>query len=265
MNSSTKDPVETALSQLLETLAAVLIPLEITPARLSQIARATFVKVSAAQARMRSSGRPHLARIAALTGLPRSEVKRIVAANFRVPEGNSECSPRALRVLRGWQKSSLYAQGTKPRALRIEGKAPSFDSLCREFSGDIPRRVILDELERQQRIVFTHRRSRVMIAPSQRRVRSMQSELLALGFAAAFLADALNKDAILVRRKDRIITSREFADAYVEHAVSGRLTDLLDQLPLLYQGKRRPRRHILNSYALVVRTRAAERKNTKGA
>ncbi len=261
MNSSTKDRAETAITRLLEALAAILIPLEITPARLSQIARSTFVKVSATQARMRSSGRPHLARIAALTGLSRSEVKRIVAANFRVAEGNGECAPRALRVLQGWQKSLPYTRRGKPRTLRVDGKSPSFDSLCRQFSGDIPRKVILDELERQHRIVFTHRRSRVSIAPKVGRDRFAQSELVALGFAAEFLADALTRDAVLVRRRERIITSREFADAYVEGAIAGRLTETLDQLPRLYQGKRRPRRHIVNAYALVTRTRSQRNKD----
>lgn len=255
MSSSSKDPVEIALSQLLDALAAVLIPLEITPARLSQIARSSFVKVGANQARMRSSGRPHLAKIAALTGLPRAEVKRIVAANFRVAEGNGDCSPRALRVLKGWRNSSLYTRAGKPRVLKIEGNAPSFDSLCKEFSGDIPRKVILDELERQQRINFTNRRQRVSIAPDVGRRRKGQTEFAALSFAAAFLVDALKPASVVVRRRERITTAREFADTYVEHAIAGRLTELLDQMPGLYAGKRRPRRHIINAYALVARTK----------
>jgi len=81
--SSSDNSIERALSQLLDALAEILIPLEVTPARLAQVARSSFVKVSAKEAKMRSSGRPHLAKIAARTGLSRAEVKKIVVANFR--------------------------------------------------------------------------------------------------------------------------------------------------------------------------------------
>ena len=82
MRSPEKDPVEGALTLILDALATALIPLEITPARLSLIARSSFVKIGAQHARMRSSGRPHLAKIAALTGLTRAEVKRIVSTDY---------------------------------------------------------------------------------------------------------------------------------------------------------------------------------------
>ena len=65
MTPSNDDPAQVALVALLDALASVLIHLEITPARLAQIARTSFVKVGSSQARMRTSGRPHLAKIAA--------------------------------------------------------------------------------------------------------------------------------------------------------------------------------------------------------
>ena len=75
-----------ALSALLDALAVVLIRLGITPARLGQMARASFVKAGTRSSLKHSSGRPHLARIAAVTGLPRAEVKRIISANFSTHE-----------------------------------------------------------------------------------------------------------------------------------------------------------------------------------
>src|SRR5688572_7299542 len=103
------ESVENALAALLDGLALVLITLDVTPARLAQIARASFVKAGASQATKQSSGRLHLARIAALTGLSRAEVKRIVATNFAVSRSRVDSLPRALRVMSGWQKSKRYS------------------------------------------------------------------------------------------------------------------------------------------------------------
>src|SRR3982751_2450427 len=90
--------VNIALAALLDALALVLLPLDVTPAHVAQIARASFVKAGASRAKMKSSGRPHLAKIAALTGLTRSEVKRLVASNYKLARPDAESSPRALRV-----------------------------------------------------------------------------------------------------------------------------------------------------------------------
>src|SRR6188768_296160 len=154
MKPAKDDAAELALVALLDALASVLIPLEITPTRLAQIARASFVKTSAMHVRMRSSGRPHLAKIAAVTGLSRSEVKRLVSSNFEIGEQQPETFPRALRVLKAWQVSKRYSISGQPKPLRIRGPFPSFESLCQEFSGDIPYKVILSELERKQVLKF---------------------------------------------------------------------------------------------------------------
>ena len=56
MTPSPDDSAETALVALLDALASVLIQLEITPARVAQIARTSFVKAGANHARKRTSG-----------------------------------------------------------------------------------------------------------------------------------------------------------------------------------------------------------------
>lgn len=262
MSSQKKDPVETALSLILDALAVALILLDITPARLSQLARTSFVKAGAQHARMRSSGRPHLAKIAALTGLTRTEVKRIVASGYRNAVPVSDESPRALRVLRGWRTSTEYSIRGKPRVLRLAGKRPSFDSLCRDFSGDIPRKVILDELERQQRIVLTRGRRWVSAIGKSRSDSRSQRTQSALMFAAAILSESLSSDAIVLKRRQRISTTREFPDGYVEGAIVDRLSEVLEQIGRPYISKGKPARHILNAYTLVTRatTRTAKRR-----
>ena len=259
MTPSQVDPAEVALVALLDALASVLIQLEITPARVAQLLRTSFVKAGANSARKRTSDRPHLARIAALTGLSRVEVKRIVATNFSTERIDSEAFPRALRVLRGWQTSSVYSNRGKSRRLRIAGKTPSFFTLCKAFSGDIPHTVILDELERKRRVVISRDRSTVSIARPQKSASRNRQEHDALLFVAAFLSDALRPGAGLVRRKEKIAASRNVPNAYIENAVVGRVTELLDQMPNLFQGNHGPKHQILNVYALVTRSQAKVR------
>jgi hypothetical protein len=252
MKHSSWDPVERAVATLLDALAPILIPLEITPGRLAQIARTSFVKVSAKRARMRSSGRPHLAKIAAVTGLSRSEVKRIVAANYNLDVEGAENSPRAMRVLLGWRTSRAYTKNGKPKSLRITGRAPSFYSLCKIYSGDIPHKVILDELERQDRVVVARRRGLVTVCREKRR--RNQSEYAALTFATMFLSDALRPDSVLVRRSEKIASSKNISDAYAEKAIAGRVTELLDQIPNVFVGNKKPKRNLVNVFALVARS-----------
>jgi hypothetical protein len=259
MTPSQVDPAEVALVALLDALASVLIQLEITPARVAQILRTSFVKSGANRARKRTSDRPHLAKIAALTGLSRVEVKRIVAANFATATIDPESFPRALRVLRGWKTSPVYSNRGIPKRLPIAGRSPSFYSLCKAFSGDIPHTVILDELEQQRRVVVSKNREMVALAKRQKYASKNRQEHDALLFAAAFLSDALRLGTGLVRRREKIAASRNVSNAYIENAVVGRVTELLDQMPNLFQGSRRPKRDILNVYALVTRSEAKDK------
>jgi len=243
------------LTRLFDALAPVLIQLDITPARMAHIARASFVKACAKHARMKSSGRPHLARIAALTGLSRLEVKRLVASGYQVDASKSESLPRALRVLDAWRSSSLYTEHGKPRQLKIVGRPPSFDALCKAHSGDIPYTVILDELERRNRVAVSRRNNKISIVRHKKSIESIGRENSALSFATAFLQDALQEKLVLVKRKQKIASSSSLPDAYVENAIASRLTDLLDQLPELFTNRKSPKRNIVNVFTLVSRNK----------
>src|SRR3954471_15602633 len=90
---------------LLDALAVLLIKLDVTPFRLSEVARISFVRAAVAADRKKASGRPHLARIAAVTGLTRTEVKRIVDSGFDYRAREKEHLPRVLRVIEAWKSS----------------------------------------------------------------------------------------------------------------------------------------------------------------
>jgi len=261
MKASKGDAAELALAALLDVLAAILIPLEITPARLAQIARASFVKASVSHARVRSSGRPHLARIAALTGLSRAEVKRLVSSNYGIGHQEPETSPRALRVLGAWQTSKRYSVAGRAIPLRINGSFPSFETLCREFSGDIPYKVILTELERRSNVKFGKKRTWVSVSKSPKTRASHQRELSNLVFAASLIGELSYGAGVLVRRKEKIGAPMDVPSSYVENAIAGRITGLLDNLSQMFVPRKstRKNRTCVNIYTLVSANRPTKK------
>ena len=255
MKTSKTDPAEIALHALLDVLASLLIALDITPMRLAQIARTSFVKAGAGAARKRKSGRPHLARIAALTGLSRLEVKRIVSANYKVGDREPEHAPRALRVLNAWRKFASRSPRRLQNELKIIGSAPSFESLCKQYSGDIPYRVILNELLQRKCVHLVSARNAVGLSKTPLNRPGRQRDLNSLVFAAAFLADLEDGDRVLVKRKETVLVPKNISLEYVEAATAGKVAAFLDHLPMTFptNQKQRRKREGVNVYALVSR------------
>lgn len=256
MNFTTDEAAERALARLLDALATLLMPLDVTPSRLAQIARTAFVRAEARNAKVRSSGRPHIARIAARTGLSRIEVKRIVEADFSYKKLDPEHLPRALRVLYAWKTSSDFTANGRPRSLQICGKFASFEALCRRYSGDIPHKVILRELETRKLIRVNPKKASVSVARPYGHDVGRLREVNALVFAASIVDELVSKENILVKRKEYISASDKIPISYVETAIADRVTELLDNLPQLFVPKRRPRKgkRGVSIFALVSRS-----------
>ena len=108
------------------------------------------VYIDVAQKDFSMQGRKQsISRISTLTGIYRREVSRIMA----LPEiDDTEVIARhnrAARVIGGWLQDSDYTDDKgDARDLKLDGDKPSFSHLVRKYSGDIPVRAILDELER---------------------------------------------------------------------------------------------------------------------
>ena len=82
-----------------------------------------------------------------LTGINRKEVTRIQQEGSRRPDQSH--TNRAVRVITGWTTDERFcdAEG-RPRVLTYTGGSAkaSFETLVRDYSGDMTPRVILDEL-----------------------------------------------------------------------------------------------------------------------
>jgi hypothetical protein len=113
----------------------------------SDLARQVYVSV--AEEEFTVPGRKQTtARIAVLTGLHRKDVARLRQQSPEAVDAMDERYNRAARVAAGWLRDpDFHADAGAPAALAFEGP-DGFEALVRRYSGDMPARAVLDELER---------------------------------------------------------------------------------------------------------------------
>ena len=142
------DALTPALERLLEPLVQLMIRNGVAHGAFAEIAKRAYVRV--AQEEGRIAGRKQtISRMSILTGLTRKEVARLLAPAEDMHPHASASYNRAARVLTGWIRDERFTDGNgQPRPLSIDGDADGFPALVRAFSGDMPPRAVLDELER---------------------------------------------------------------------------------------------------------------------
>jgi hypothetical protein len=252
------DAAETALTSLIDALATILIRLDITPGRVDQLARASFVRAGAAIAKKKSSNRPHLARIAALTGLTRLEVKRIIGTNSNHRQQQIDHLPRAMRVLQAWRTTAKYSRNGRALTLRFLGRPPSFEALCKEFSGDIPHKTIATDLAARGLLRIGKRRGTTHVS-LLRVTTDVNPQLVdTLTYAATFLKSIAESDRVLIRLRQRVSIPETFAAAYFEDSIAARVAGLVDDLSIdtRRQRSKATRKNGLDVFAVVSRTLA---------
>jgi hypothetical protein len=255
MRSPRIEDAERSLVALLEVLASVLIQLDITPARVDELMRTSFVKAGASSARKKHSTRPHIARLAAITGLTRTEVKRIVQENYSIHAAGIETAPRTLRVIAGWKSVGKYSSKGLPKPLKLGGAAPSFESLCKEFSGDIPHTAVLTELVSRGRVRIATRRGEAVVVVVRSTSARSGGHADKLKFISSVARALAKEDRVLVKAQQFVPTSKEISAAYFEKSVASRISTMITALPI---GRRRNTRKVkrkggLDVFAIVAR------------
>ena len=145
MSQDSHNALQHAVLKLLKPLVRLLLRHGIAHKAFCELAKRAYVEVAARDFQV---GRRKMSdsRIATLTGLTRKEVARI--RNLPPSDDGIDIQRyhRAARVVWGWVHDPRFQdeQG-HPLPLPLEGE-PSFTSLVRAHSGDIPVRAILDEL-----------------------------------------------------------------------------------------------------------------------
>lgn len=148
MHTNLHQVLNAAVLRILRPLIRMLLRHGIPFGVFADIARRVYVEV--ADTEFPIAGRKQTkSRISVLTGLSRKEVLRVK----RLPSLDDAASAaryhRAARTISGWLRDSAFAAADgRPAALPIDGAPASFSELVKRYSGDIPVRAVLDEMER---------------------------------------------------------------------------------------------------------------------
>ena len=146
MNSN--DPLADAVIRLLRPLAGLLVEHGVPFRTFAEWAKFAFVEAGESQGPV--DGRKMSAsRLSVLTGLTRKDIARLRDAQQPSAVAERTKHHRAARVVTGWIREDRYTdECEQPLELSLDGEVPSFESLVKEFGGDVPMRAVLDELVR---------------------------------------------------------------------------------------------------------------------
>lgn len=145
---STRDDLDSLLFDFLSSIAAILVSTGYGFSRVNKLTKMAFVR-AANSVELDSGTQLSIARIAALTGLTRTDVSQMV----RLRGGSSLLAGRPenrlARVARGWAMDAKFVQkGHGPRPLDFAGSGNTFSKLVKKYSGDIPPKAMLSEMMR---------------------------------------------------------------------------------------------------------------------
>jgi hypothetical protein len=138
-----KTPTTKVAFGIAQRFASLALPLGFSVGEFIAVSKEAFIEAATSTIKKRGI-RPTTSRIAVITGLTRAEVARIRDGTAPPPVAVSE--PRTERVMNAWftDPEFLDPDGV-PRVLQEFGNS-SFESLVRKYSGDMPRRALLEEL-----------------------------------------------------------------------------------------------------------------------
>jgi hypothetical protein len=144
-NDPLKEATTVALKRVVDPLIDLMLDAGVTVHEFSQIVRERAVR-SAARRVSKETGRDSKSRVAIMTGLPRSEVARILKSDEITLSKRLGQHP-ARKVLSAWFDDPRFlAANGDPAVLPIFGKRRSFEQLVAIHSRGIPVRAMLDEL-----------------------------------------------------------------------------------------------------------------------
>lgn len=141
-----------ATLKLLKPLVRILLRYGIPFAAFADLAKRTYVEVAADEFAI-AGRKQSLSRVSVITGLSRKEVKRVTSLDTPDDHDAVQRYNRAARVISGWVRDRDYTDANgNPAVLEFEAAQPSFSSLAKKYSGDVPARAVLDELLRVEAV-----------------------------------------------------------------------------------------------------------------
>lgn len=134
-----------ALKPVLESLLDLLFDVGITVREFNLLARRAAVHIAIKRLRI-DGGQDSKSRVAIITGLPRSEVAKIINSSDSLTTTKDVQQP-ARRILTSWFNDPRFLDSSgQPAVIPIFGKRRSFEFLVSKYGTGIPLRAMLDEL-----------------------------------------------------------------------------------------------------------------------
>ena len=144
-NDPLKEATIGVLKNVIDPLVDLMFDASVTVREFCQLARERAVRTAARRV-AKESGRESKSRVAIITGLPRSEVARLLKSDDVSLHRRLGQHP-ARRVLAAWFDNPRFlATNGEPAVLPIFGKRRSFEQLVATHSRGTPVRAMLDEL-----------------------------------------------------------------------------------------------------------------------
>ncbi|QLQ30377.1 MAG: hypothetical protein HZT40_00715 [Candidatus Thiothrix singaporensis] len=137
-----------ATRKILKALVRILHRKGMAFGEFSLLVKQVYVEVS--EEALKADGeRPTTSRIAIATGLTRKEVAQLRQAADEDELASTGSYNRGARVMTGWlQDAEFLDTEGKPAVLPVQGDVGSFAALVSRYSGDMPYRAMLREMER---------------------------------------------------------------------------------------------------------------------
>lgn len=136
-----------AILKLLRPLVTILLRNGIAYGTFAELAKKVYVDVAFEQFGVLGK-KQTVSHVSALTGLTRKEVRRLLDLKQPGDLGAAERYNRAVRVISGWLQDMRYldAHG-RPTELALDADdPPSFATLVKDYSGDVPTQAMLSVL-----------------------------------------------------------------------------------------------------------------------
>lgn len=254
------------MEQLLVELAFVLLPHGVTPEKFSALAREAFIRAAAERSRLRN-GRINRSKVAALTGLSRREIKRILEIDHSASLGGNHTPSE--RVVQGWLRDGHFlTKRGRPKLLAISGRESSFQRLVKVYGGDISPRAVLEELARSRTIRKVGRRLELRVSKPriQKGGSSRFSRVIPVlidGLRIASTEQKLPVDSqlfrlrLLANSETELTLLRERCQSGIHSLLHGLQYSLKNQLTVPSR-RRRTSKHALNITALIADTQGVD-------
>jgi hypothetical protein len=148
MSQEAENVVLATIYKILRPIVSFMLRKGVSYQAFAAIAKRVFVDVASEDFAL--EGRKlSQSRVSVLTGIHRKEIATLKDRPHIDQRTLDQQFNRAARVVSGWKTDARFLDGKgEPLVLPIEGEEPSFHSLVRLYSGDIPVRAVMDELLR---------------------------------------------------------------------------------------------------------------------